>query len=360
VPHPREVRSTGQDDDPPARSRDADDMSAGPRRPRKPNEGRDAARRALAALDGARTRLRGRVRALRRSHAWIDHLARAGVRYTESRGTHFAAAIMFYTIVTAVPLLMVVFAAAGYVLAFDPSLLADLQRSITAAVPAGLDDTVELAVVKAVEQRAAVAGFGLLGAVYTGVWWVANLRDAVMAQWAVSPAASTRWRFLLDAVALAGLGAALIGSFALTAVVTGLSAAALEALGWTDRTGMRALLVVAGLGLGVLANTVVVFWIVARLPRVSAPLRVTAGAALLGAVGIEILQAGTTVYLRAVGASLSGAVFGSLVGLLLFGFAVFRFLLFVTAWAATACSPAADLGPHGGAADPPRPAGTDR
>jgi membrane protein len=60
-----------------------------------------------------------------------------------------------------------------------------------------------------------------------------------------------------------------------------------------------------------------------------------ARAALLGAVGLEGLKQGMAIYLATVTASPSGAVFGSLLGLLLFTYLVARFVLFVTAWAAT-------------------------
>lgn len=268
-----------------------------------------------------RRRARSRVANLRRRHEWIDHLVRAGTRYTEQRGTHFAAAITFYSIVTAVPLLMVVFAAAGYVLSFNPGLLADLERTITAAVPAGLGDTVELVIAKAVEQRAAVAGLGLLGALYTGVWWVSNVREAVSAQWALPSETSTVSRLLLDLLALVALAAGLIGSFAVSAAVTGFAAAPVDLL------------------LGLAVNAAVVVWVITGLPRVRAPLRVTTKAALLGAVGFELIEVGTAVYLRTVTDSVSGAVFGSLLGLLLFGYVILRYVLFVAAWAATSDLP---------------------
>ena len=74
---------------------------------------------------------------------------------------------------------------------------------------------------------------------------------------------------------------------------------------------------------------------IARLPRQHTPIRSAVKAAALGAVGFEILKQVMTVYLNAVTNSPSGAVFGSLLGLLVFINFVSRFILFVTAWAAT-------------------------
>jgi hypothetical protein len=48
-------------------------------------------------------------------HAWVDHTWRGPGSATSNSGNHFAAAMTFFTILTAVPLLMVAFAAASYV-----------------------------------------------------------------------------------------------------------------------------------------------------------------------------------------------------------------------------------------------------
>jgi membrane protein len=77
------------------------------------------------------------------------------------------------------------------------------------------------------------------------------------------------------------------------------------------------------------------FWILTRLPRMRRRVRGAARAALLGAIGLEVLKQGLTIYLGRIGGSLGGTVFGSLLGLLVFAYLVSRFVLLVTAWAAT-------------------------
>ena len=88
--------------------------------------------------------------------------------------------------------------------------------------------------------------------------------------------------------------------------------------------------------LGLTANWLIFLWVIARLPRQHATLRSAAKAALFGAIGFEVLKQVMTFYLASVTNSPSGAVFGSLLGLLVFTFFASRFILFVTAWAATA------------------------
>ena len=68
-----------------------------------------------------------RFRAL---HAGLDHLVRAGERYTETHGSHYAAAITYFSILALVPLLMVAFASVALVLQSNPDLLAQLKANL--------------------------------------------------------------------------------------------------------------------------------------------------------------------------------------------------------------------------------------
>jgi membrane protein len=272
-----------------------------------------------------------------RARPWLDHLVRAYTRYTEHHGDHYAAAITFFSILSLVPLLMIAFAVAGYVLFFNPNLLNEIREAITAAVPPNLADTINLIIDQAIAQRNTVATFGLLTALYSGIGWMTNLREALSEQWAQAPdPPALPKRLILDLAALLGLGIALVGSFAITGLASGFAADALAFVGLADQAWAQVLLRLLGLVLGLIANFGVFLWVIARLPRQHTPLRNAVKAAALGAVGFEILKQIMTVYLAAVTTSPSGAVFGSLLGLLIFVNFASRFVLFVTAWAATA------------------------
>jgi membrane protein len=274
---------------------------------------------------------------LRARHAWLDHLVRAGARYSERHGDHYAAAITFFSVLSLVPLLMIAFAAAGYVLFFNPALLGELQASIMENVPPGLNQTIDDVVEQAIDQRGAVGLLGLLAALYSGIGWMSNLREALSEQWAQVPAApALPKRLLFDLLSLGGLGLALVGSFAITGAVAGYAEDLLGLVGLADDGWALFLLGVLGFLLGLVANWLIFLWVIARLPREHATLRSAAKAALFGAVGFEALKTIMTYYLASVTSSPSGAVFGSFLGLLVFVFFTSRFVLFVTAWAATA------------------------
>lgn len=290
----------------------------------------------MMSLTSHPARVQAAVTRLRARHEWVDHLLRAGARYHERHGNHLAAAITFYSVLNAVPLLMIAFATAGYVLAFNPPLLAALEAGIARAVPTALSETIEPIVDAAIAQRNTVAGIGLAAALWAGIWWMFNLREAVSALWAIpahSPA--SLHRLLSDLAALAGLWIAVISSLAISALGTGLGETILRVAGWQGATWTQATRTSFALLLSLMTDWVIFFWIINRLPRTRQRIQGAARAALLGAVGLEALKQGLTIYLGGITGSLGGTVFGSLLGLLVFAYLVCRFVLLVTAWAAT-------------------------
>jgi membrane protein len=274
---------------------------------------------------------------LRARYAWLDHLVRAGQRYTERHGDHYAAAITYFSVLSLVPLILAGVAIAGYVLFFNPALLEELRSGVSENLPAGLNELIDPIIANAIDNRGTLGIVALLGALYTGVGWMSNLRAALSEQWGHVPEAPPMAkRLLFDLLTLAGLGAALVGSFAITGIASGATRAVLGFVGLADQVWAQVLLVVLGVLLGLLANWLIFLWVIARLPRQHATLRSAARAALLGAVGFEVLKQVMNIYLGTVSTSPTGAVIGPFVGLLVFVFFVSRFLLFVTAWAATA------------------------
>ncbi|MGH3766534.1 MAG: inner membrane protein YhjD [Pseudonocardiaceae bacterium] len=270
-------------------------------------------------------------------YPWLDHLVRAGKSYTVHHGDHYAAAITFFSVLSLVPMLMIAFAAAGFVLAGNPDLLRQLQDQIKTAAPAGLGETLNGVIQGAIASRRGVGIVGLLGALYSGLGWMSNLREALTAQWEQPPEAGSFLRTkVFDLLALLGLGLALVTSFALTGVGTAFATAVLKALGLGQIPGARLMLT----GLAVVASIVgmwlVFLWVIARLPREPVPLRMALRAAWFGAVGFEVLKQVFAIYLDSVTASPTGQLFGPVIGLMVFAYFVSRFLLFLTAWAAVA------------------------
>ena len=289
------------------------------------------------AVVARRNRVRAGIAGMRARHEWLDHLSRTGERYFQQRGNHFAAAVTFFSVLTAVPLLMVAFGAAGFVLWLNPTLLDDLQDAITTAVPGPLAEALNPIIDEAVAQRNAVAGLGLLAALWSGIWWTSNLREAVSAQWGLPALRPTSVaRFWYDLRVLVVLGVTLLGSISVSVLATGGLDVGLAALGLADRRWSPLLTGAVAVALGLATGFLVFYWVITRLPRTEVPRRGAVRAAVVGAVGFEVLKQAIAFYLAVVTGTPGGAVFGPLFGLLLFLYLVARFTLLLTAWTATA------------------------
>ncbi len=273
---------------------------------------------------------------LRDRYEWLDHIVRAGARYTERHGDHYAAAITYFSVLALFPLILVAVAALGYVLFLQPDLLDQLKAGISKNAPGGLDTLIIPIVDNAITSRNTIGIIGLLGALYTGIGWMSNLREALSEQWGQVPATPPILKkTLFDLLTLVGLGLAIVGSFAITGLASGFAGTILGLLGFADQGWAKFLLTVLGIVLGLVANWLIFLWVIARLPREHATLRSAVKAAVLGAVGFEVLKQVMTIYLTSVTNSPTGKVIGPFIGLLVFAFFVSRFILFVTAWAAT-------------------------
>jgi membrane protein len=277
-----------------------------------------------------------RFKQLRDRYEWLDHLVRAGTRYTERHGNDYGAAVTYFSVLSLVPMMMVVFAAAGLALGARPELVERLTDEITAAWPGALGETLNSVINQAISSAATVGFFGLLVALYSGIGWMTNLRDALSAQWGHVPKRPPIVkRVLFDLLALLGLGLALAVSFAVTGLASGFAGTVLEFLGLAEQGWAKTLLVLLSVLLSLAASWLIFAWVIARLPREQVALRSAARAAVLGAVGFEVLKQGMAIYLQTITRTPSGAVFGSTLGLLVFVYYASRFVLFVTAWAAT-------------------------
>lgn len=273
----------------------------------------------------------------REKRPWLDHLVRAGTTFTERHGNHYAAAITYFSVLSLFPLLMIAFAVAGFVLVGNPSLLGEMKSALTDAAPSGLGNTINEVVDTAIEERRTIGVLGLLAALYSGLGWMSNLRDALTAQWGQE---HTRVPFMRkassDLLSLLGLGLALAVSFGLTAVGTGLGGSLLGWVGLDDDAWALFLLTVATIVLALVANWLVFLWVISRLPRDRVSVKSAVRGAIAAAIGFELLKQVFTIYLGSVMESPAGSVFGPIIGLLVFANLVSRFLLFITAWTATA------------------------
>ncbi len=141
---------------------------------------------------------------------------------------------------------------------------------------------------------------------------------------------------LSDLVALLTTFVALLITIALTALGNPeLMTNVLEWFGIHDFPALAGILRVVSLLVSFLISWLLFTWIIARLPRESISFRSSVRAGLIAAVGFEVFKQLASIFLREVLHGPAGAVFGPVLGLMVFAYITARLILFATAWAAT-------------------------
>ncbi|WP_307787573.1 inner membrane protein YhjD [Mycolicibacterium sp. S2-37] len=274
---------------------------------------------------------------LRARYDWFDHVMRAQERYQQSKGNFFAAGITYFTVFALFPLLMLGFSITGFVLASQPRLLTGLQGRIQQTISGDFGEQLVELMNTAIESRTSLGLVGLATAVWAGLGWMNNLREALSAMWEQhGDGGNFIGTKISDLLALLSAFVAIVVTVGLTALgdqklITRLLAWAgienIPGITW----GLRALSLVVAVGVSWLLFT----WMIARLPRESVSFRSSVRAGLLAAVGFEVFKQVASIYLSSVLTGPAGATFGPVLGLMVFAYVTARLILFATAWAAT-------------------------
>ncbi|WP_147200340.1 inner membrane protein YhjD [Pantoea sp. MBD-2R] len=273
----------------------------------------------------------------------VAHFIRAGERFSDRLGSQFGAAITYFSFLSLIPILMVSFAAVGFVLASNQDLLTELINKLVNSISdPTLATTLKNTVTTAVQQRTTVGITGLLVALYSGISWMGNLREAVRAQsrdvWERNEQDEEKiyFKYTRDFISLIGLVLALIITISLTSVAGAAQDAIVRALGLDGIEWLRPVMTLIALSISILANYLLFLWIFWRLPRHKPRKKALFRGTLLAAIGFEVIKFIMTLTLPKLASSPSGAAFGSVLGLMAFFYFFARLTLFCAAWIATA------------------------
>lgn len=266
-------------------------------------------------------------------------------------GAQFGAAITYFSILGVIPVLMLGFSIAGFVLTIArPDLLDPLATAIADALgsadPATRDRILSV-IESALRTFTAIGIVGVVSALYSGAGWMANLRNAVRAQWRQNfdlrdTSGNVVTRTLLNLVELLGVVVAVVLTFVLTSLSAALTDDVLDWLGvghigWLSPV-LRLIPVIVSIGAGWL----LFLYLYAVLPETRVPWKIVRQGALIGAVGLAILQYLTSFLVARFSNSPAALIFGPVIALMLFFNFFARLILLVAAWIATANPETAD------------------
>jgi membrane protein len=290
---------------------------------------------------------------LRARYEWFDHLMRANQRFNERKGSFYAAGLTYYTIFALFPLLMVLFAVAGFALSQQPALLAQIEFRIKASVSGHLGQQLLNLIDSAIKSRTSVGIVGLALAMWFGLGWMTNLREALSQMWQQRHQRAGYIRTKLsDLIAMASAFGAIAVTIALTAIGDAtVMAKVLLLLGFHYQPLLDTLLRCLSVLVSLLVSWVLFTWVIARLPRESISFDSAVRAAFFTAIAFEVFKQLASIYLRSVLKSPAAATFGPVLGFMVFTYITARLVLFATAWAATSPDNLRAM-----AAEPPDPA----
>ncbi|MGW0470097.1 YihY/virulence factor BrkB family protein [Streptomyces coeruleorubidus] len=281
----------------------------------------------------------------------ITHAWRSYERLDRVKWTRLAAAMTFTSFVALFPLLTVSATIAAATLSTEQQ--DKLQDKIAEQVP-GISDQLDIAgLVDNAGTIGLIAGALLL---FTGISWAGSMRECLRAVWELDDEEENPvLRYAKDAGVLIGLGGALLLTIVASAVASAMVGWITRQLGIDEGGWSGVLLHIAAFLIAVLADFLLLLYVLTLLPGVEPTRHRLVVAALTGAVGFELLKLLLSGYLQGVAAKSMYGAFGVPVALLLWINFTSKLVLFCASWTATQ-SKEDELpdvtGESGGAPDP--------
>jgi membrane protein len=299
---------------------------------------------------------------------WIAHIQRAIQRYNGRFGFQFGAGVAYFSVLAVVPVVMVAFSIVGFFLVeLRPDLITTVSQLVVAQFRNVDDDVVrqiEDFIVSTLQNYTSIGIVGLVTGLYSAAAWMGHLRNAIDAQWRTDFDAQRDLQFYpikvaINLVRMAGLLIAIAVTFGLATISTSFARDVATWLGLGDTWLTSVVLRVLAPLLSLAAGWITFCYIYVIIPRQRESWRIIMIAALVGAVGLGILQYGTTLLFEAFSGNPAAAIFGPVIVLMLFFNLFAQLILILAAWIATWDEPAfqpTDEGVVRFALRPPTPA----
>jgi membrane protein len=280
-----------------------------------------------------------------KSKPWVAHLLRAVERFTNRLGDQFGAAITYFSVLALIPILLFAFAVLGFVLTvLRPDLINTIVDAFAGAVGT-IDAVTRRQLVRLVSDTLSnwrgVGIVALLSAVYSGAGWMDSLKKAVRAQWrphfdmVENQGNLIKWT-LINLVTLVGLIVLMAVTFALASISTALADDLVRWIGLDQIGWLSPLLRIVPIIFSIGAGWLLFIYLFTVLPEDREPWPAVRRGALIGAIGLGVLQYSTGLLFNLFANNRAASIFGPVIVLMLFFNIFAQLILFVAAWIATA------------------------
>ena len=263
----------------------------------------------------------------------IEHAKSAARHYADRDGSTLAAAVTYFAFLSLFPLLALSFSAVGMIASIVPDAQTALDASLRALFPGMIGDQPgQMSLAEIRRAAGPVAGIGVVTVAYSGLSWIADMRDAlgrmfdqpreprpVGIRGRVAALTSSQ---LHNALALGSIGTALLVSVAVSG-------------GVLDLASHLPLVGVVAVVVGVATGAMMFFLMFRLLADPDLPGAALWSGALVGAIGFEILKRASTWLLDSTANQPAFQAFGIALILLVWIHYFSRVVMYAAAWART-------------------------
>ncbi len=235
--------------------------------------------------------IRARVEDVRRRRPLVDHLVRMQEHYGAVKAGQQAGAVTYFAFLSFFPILALAFFVVGLLAGLYSGAERDLIRAVNAVVPGLVGNRENQVQISDIQNAAsAVGAIGAAALLYSGLGWLAAMRDALVVVFEVPSKEQPNFVVgkLRDLVTLAAIGLTLFVAVAVAGLVGGFSTQVLHWLGGGEQLSWLVKLLTVVLGFG--ANMLLFFAMFVLLAEPPTPRRSLWSGAILGAIAFEVLK----------------------------------------------------------------------
>ncbi len=281
-------------------------------------------------------RLAARVTRLRERRPLVDHAVRTQRHYGAVKGGQQAGAVTSFAFLSFFPILALAFFVVGWVATVYSGAENDLVDAVNAVMPGLVGSGENQVQLKDIEDAAGTVGIiGALVLLYSGLGWLAAMRDALVVVFEVPAKEQPGFLFgkLRDLLTLAIIGVTLLVAVGVAGMVGGFSGEILDWLGLGEELGWLVRLTTVVLGF--LANMLLFFTMFVLLAEPPTPRRSLWAGAFLGAIAFEVLKQVSGLLIASTQGNPAFQAFGIALIVLVWINYFSRVVMYAAAWAHT-------------------------
>ncbi|WP_162602345.1 YihY/virulence factor BrkB family protein [Nocardioides daejeonensis] len=287
-------------------------------------------------MAGLADRMKARVADARRRRPWLDHALRTQEHYSSVDGNLLSGAMTYFAFLSFFPVLALAFFVVGILARVVPDIQDTMTEAIGQVLPGLVGEGSNQISLDEISSSANTVGvIGLVGVAYAGLGWLSAMRQALLAMFEEPTHEQPGFVLgkLRDLASLGLIGAVMVLSIGLSSGLVRMSDTVLDWLGLG--VGLGPLVWAFGVGVGMLAGTLLFFTLFLLLARPNVPRRSLWSGALLGAIFFEVLKQLSALLIDSTKSQPAFQAFGIALILLVWIYYFSRVVMYAAAWAHT-------------------------